>query len=608
MRRALVLLLAFFAFTAPLCAGASGEKSTYALSLLGKPSLPALFPYFPYVNPKAPKGGEIRLGAIGSFDSFNPYIIRGDPADGLERVWDTLLLPSANEVSTAYGLIAERIEILAGRSSVTFILRPQARFSDGTPITATDVAWTFDVLRRDGKPFYRVYYAGVKAVRVAGVRRVTFLFYRGINRELPLIIGEMPVLPEHFFKGRDFSAPLAVPPVGSGPYRIAQFAFGRSITYERVKNYWAKDLPVRIGTDNFALITYEYFRDESVMMEAFKAGAIDLREENIAKNWFTAYNFPAVKKGWVIRVRLRHHLPTGMQGFVMNTRRPEFADPRVREALSWAFDFEWMNRTLFFSAYQRTKSYFANSDLASSGLPEGGDLVLLDPYRKELPPALFTQPLRLPVTDGSGDNRPELLKALKLLEEAGWHVKDDQLVDAAGQSFRFTILLDEAAFERVALPYVQDLKRLGITVNVRLVDPATYQRLLNDFDFDMTVIVIPESESPGNEQADYWSCAASRTPGSDNLAGVCSKVVDALIRKIIAAPDRAALGTAVHALDRVLLWGWYVVPQWHYDYFNLAYWNKFSRPSVLIRNGFVLDTWWYDQAKAAALAKARGGD
>ncbi len=605
---ALVSLLALCAMLAGAPARAGGTAiSTYALSLLGKPALPPDFPYFPYVNPNAPKGGTITLDAIGSFDSFNPYILRGTPASGLSRVWDTLLLPSADEASTAYGLIARRILVLPHGAGVTFLLRHRARFQDGTPITAADVAWTFDTLRTKGKPFYRLYYRGVAKVVVAAPDRVSFLFRKGVNRELPLILGEMPVLPEHWFRGHDFTAPLSVPPVGSGPYRVGRFALGRSVTYTRWKHYWAADLPVRRGTDNFDRIRYEYFRDGTVALEAFKAGLIDFRNENVAKNWATAYDFPAVRKGLVVRKRFRFRLPTGMQGFAMNTRRAVFANRLVRHAMAEAFDFQWTNRTLFYGAYARTLSYFSNSDLASKGLPSPAQRALLEPFAKDIPASVFIRPFRLPITNGTGNNRPQLLKAFRLLRRAGYHITGGKLVDAAGKPFRFTILLDQAAFERVALPYVQDLKQLGVSANVRLVDPATYQRLLNDFDYDMTVAVFPESESPGNEQRDYWSCASARTPGSDNLMGVCNPAIDALISRIVTAPDRATLVTAVHALDRVLLHEWYMVPQWHTKYFRLAFWNKFGYPHFALRQGFLLDDWWVDPKLAAALAAARKG-
>lgn len=578
---------------------------TDAVSVLGPPSLPAGFTAFPYVNPDAPKGGAVTLFALGGFDSFNPYIIRGTPADGLARIWDTLLTSNADEAGAAYAHLAESVEVSADRATITFTLNPAARFHDGSAVTAADVVFTFHALVTNGQPFYRLYYGAVAEVRPLSQRTVSFHLRSTESRELPLILGELPVLPAAFFADRDFSRPLRTPPIGSGPYRIASFAFDRSITYQRNPDYWAANLPSARGLFNFDTIQTEYFRDDTVAFEAFKAGHIDFRNENISKNWATAYNFPAVKRGLVERRRVRYRLPTGMQGFAMNTRRPIFADRRVRQAMAWAFDFEWENKNLFYGLYARTLSYFSNSDLASSGLPQGAELALLAPWRKELPPEVFTEPFTLPVTDGSGDNHKALLAAFHMLEGAGWHVKGGKLTNSSGQAFTFEILLPDPTFERVSLPYTAWLKRLGVTATVRVVDPAQYQQRMNDFDFDMTMTVFPQSDIPGNEQRNFWTCAAAHAPGSQNLMGVCSPAVDALVEKLIAAPDRPALLAAAHALDRVLLWGWYMVPQWHSDYFNLAFWNRFGFPTQPVRTGFVFDAWWIDAKLAAATDAAR---
>lgn len=395
------------------------------------------------------------------------------------------------------------------------------------------------------------------------------------------------------------------PPLGSGPYRVGTFAFARSIAYQRNRDYWAANLPTARGLYNFDVIQTEYFDDDTVAFQAFKAGSIDFRNENVSKNWATGYDFPAVRRGLVKLRRVRYHLPTGMQGFAMNTRRAVFADRRVRQALAWAFDFEWENKNLFYGLYTRTLSYFSNSDLACSGLPQGAELALLEPYRKELPPELFTRPFTLPVTDGSGNNRKELLAAYRMLIGAGWRVAGGKLVNRKGQPLTFEILLPDPTFERVSLPYASWLKHLGITATVRVIDPAQYQERMNNFDFDMTMTVIPESDIPGNEQRNDWTCAAAHTPGSQNLMGVCSPAVDALVETLIDAPDRATLLAAAHALDRVLLWGWYIVPQWHSDYFNLAYWNRFGLPTQPVRSGYVFDAWWIDETLAKATDAAR---
>ena len=499
------------------------------------------------------------------------------------------------------------IELPADRKWVAFELRPEARFHDGTPVTAEDVAWTFNTLREKGRPFYRQYYADVADVAVEGPLRVVFHFKTDRNRELPLILGEMAVLPRHWWASRDFAKPLTEPPLGSGPYRLGKFDFGRSVAYERVPDWWARDRPTGKGLSNFDSMRTEYFRDATVALEAFKAGQIDFRQENIAKQWATAYDFPAVQKGLVKQDEIRHHLPTGMQGFAFNIRRPVFKDIRVRQALAWVYDFEWANKNLFYGAYTRTKSYYSNSDLASSGLPEGAELALLESFRDKLPPAVFTEPFKLPVTDGSGNNREELRLALGLLKEAGYEVKDRKMIGPDGKQLSFELLLNQPAFERVALPYAETLKKLGIETRVRTVDGAQYQRLTDSFDFDMSVTVFGQSTNPGNEQLGYWGCASGRQEGGDNIIGICDSVVDALVAKLIAVDSQEAQLAAAHALDRVLLHGWYMVPHWHTQTARLVFWDRFARPQVEVRTGFVLDDWWVDKARSAVVEAARRG-
>ena len=617
-----VLFLLLFALTLPARADDGPVTRSNAIAILGKPALPPDFPYFPYVNPDAPKGGEVTLASVGTFDGFNPFILRGT-ADGhsvtpwvalpggagsgssVGHVWESLLTPSADEVATGYGHLAQTIEVPADKLWIAFEIRPEARFSDGTPVTAEDVAWTYQTLLKQGRPSFRITFGDVKDVVVEGPRRVVFHFKTAENRDLPVIVGGLPVLPKHFFEGRDFAKPLADPPIGSGPYRIASFELGRSITFARNPDWWAANLPTGRGTNNFDRVKIEYFRDSTVAMEAFKAGEVYLRSENVYKNWATAYDFPAVTNGQVLKENFPHHLPTGIQGYAMNTRRPMFKDPRVRQAIAWAFDFEWTNKNLFYGAYARTTSYFENSDLASKGVPQGDELKLLEPYRASLPPALFTQPFTLPVTDGSGNNREELKFALDLLRQAGWQVKERKLVGPDGQPMSFSILLEDPSLERIALPYVQNLQKLGMDVKVRTVDPAQFQHLTDDFDFDMIMMIYPASDLPGNELRDYWSCAAAKTQGSMNTPGICDPAVDALIEKIITAQDRVTLTTAARALDRVMLWGWYLVPNWDQPTFHIALWDRFGRPDKPLREGFNFDTWWVDAAKSAALDTAR---
>lgn len=577
----------------------------HAVSIYGTPALPPDFAHFPYANPDAPKGGDVALAAVGSFDSFNPFIVRGTAAAGVSVLWDTLLRANADEANAAYGHIARTVEIAPDRMWVAFELRPEARFHDGAPITAEDAVWTFDALRAQGRPFYRAYYADVTEAVAEGPRRVVFRFRSNANRELPLILGQMPVLPKHWWQGRDFSRPLTDPPLGSGPYRVGRFEFGRTVAYERVPEYWAANLPTGRGLANFGTLRHEYFRDATVAQEAFKAGQIDFRQENIAKEWATGYDFAAVKRGLVKREEIQHRLPTGLQGFFMNTRRDVFKDRRVREAMVQVFDFEWLNRNIFYGAYTRTSSYFSNSELASSGLPQGAELALLEPHRAALPPELFTQEYKLPVTDGSGNNREGLRRALALLKEAGWEVKERKLVNREGRQMSFELLLDSPTLERLALPYVQWVQRLGIDARVRTVDPAQYQRLTDAFDFDMTTNVVGQSEHPGNEQTEYWTCASARQEGSQNIAGVCDPAVDALVERVVNAGDYDALLAATRALDRVLLWGTYAVPHYHSRSFRLAYWDRFARVNRPVRAGFVFDAWWIDPAHADATDAAR---
>jgi microcin C transport system substrate-binding protein len=601
---------------------ASAVKRSHGFTVLGEPALPPDFPSFPYVNPNAPKGGEVNLASIGTFDSFNPFILRGTAeahgagawlvlpggsgsGSSVGHLWESLLTSSGDEIATGYGHLAESIEVPADKTWVAFNLRPEAKFSDGVPVMAVDVAWTFHTLMEQGRPSIRVQFADVKDVVVEGPRRVRFNFDTTQNRELPLVVGGLPVLPKHYFEGRDFTKPLTDAPIGSGPYRVTDFELGRSVTYTRDPHWWAKDMPTGRGTNNFDQVRYEYFRDSTVAMEAFKAGKVDIRSENVAKNWATAYDFPAIRNGSVIKREYIHQLPTGIQGYAMNTRRPVFADHRVRQAVTWAFDFEWTNKNLFYSAYKRTLSYFSNTDNAASGLPSADELQLLQPFHDKLPADLFSSPFTLPVTDGSGNNREQLVTALKLLRDAGWQVKDRKLVDANGKPAGFTILLDDPSLERVALPYVQNLRKLGFDVNVRTVDPAQYQHLTDEFDFDMIMMIYPGNDIPGSELRDFWSCAGANSKGGFNVAGICDPAIDAMIDKVIAAQDRGTLRTAARALDRLLLWNWYMVPNWYSQDFHIAYWDRFGDPGIPVREGFNFDSWWIDQEKAVHNDEAR---
>jgi microcin C transport system substrate-binding protein len=576
------------------------------MALLGEPALPADFTHWPWVNPNAPKGGEITLTAIGSFDSFNPFILRGTPAVGSNLIYDTLLARNLDEPLSQYAHLARIIELPADRKGVTFELREGARWHDGRPITAEDVVFSFTILRANGRPFFRSYWADVTEVVAEDARRVTYRFRTDENRELPLILGEMSILPRHFWEGRDFTRPSLDLPLGSGAYRIDRFEPNRSVVLRRVPDYWGRDLPTTRGISNFDAIRYEYFRDTTVAFEAFKAGQIDFRTENVARDWATGYDFPAARRGLATKQEIRHEIPTGMQAFAVNLRRPLFQDARVRRALIEVFDYEWMNTNLFYGAYTRTESYFSNSDFASRGLPEGRELEILNQYRGRVPATVFTEEYRLPRTDGSGNNREGLRRGLALLREAGWTVRDRRLVNAEGRRFEFEILLQGATFERVALPYVQWLERLGISARVRTVDPAQYQVRVDAFDYDMTIDSIGQGFHPGNEQRDYWTCAKARENGSQNVAGICDPVIDELVEMVIAAPNHAELIARTRALDRVLLHHNFMVPHWHSRSFRIAFWERFGRPEKTPRFGLGFPTaWWIDPARDAALAEAR---
>ena len=587
-------------------AGAQEVTPRHAIAMHGEPKYGPDFKYFDYVNPNAPKGGEVKLAAIGTFDNLNPYILKGVAAAGLGGLFETLLTNAEDEAFTEYGQLAESIEMPEDRSWVAFTLRKEARWHDGKPVTPEDVIFSLEILKTKGQPFFRFYFADVKKAEKTGPRTVKFTFSGGENRELPLIVGQLPVLPRHFWEGRQFEKTILEPPLGSGPYRIKAFEPGRSITYERVKDYWGAQLPVNKGRYNFDIIRYDYYRDTTVALEAFKGGEYHFRQENVSKDWATAYNSPAVREKLIKKEEIRHQRPTGMQGFVFNIRMPLFRDPRVRRALAYAFDFEWTNKNLFFGQYTRTKSYFSNSELASTGLPGPDELEFLEPLRGQIPDEVFTKAYEPPAADGSGNIRGNLRKALRLLKEAGWVIKEGKLVDAGtGAPFAFEILLNQPTWERIALPFRRNLKRLGIDARVRTVDTAQYQRRTEDFDFDMIVDVFGQSLSPGNEQRDLWGSEAADRPGSRNTIGIRSDAIDTPIDLVIAAPDRESLTARTRALDRVLLWGHYVIPHWHIQSFRVAYWDKFGRPAVTPKYGLGFDTWWIDSGKTVALVERR---
>jgi microcin C transport system substrate-binding protein len=577
------------------------------MSLFGDLKYKPGFTHFDYVNPDAPKGGTIRFSAIGTFDTLNPFVINGVPAEGIDLVFDTLAAASEDEPASEYGLVAKSIDLAPDKLSVLYTLRKDARFHDGSPITPEDVIWTFETLQKKGLPAYREYYGDVAKVVQEGDHGVRFYFKSAKNRELPQILGEMPVLSKKYWSGRDFEKTTLDPPLGSGPYTIAAVDPGHSITYRRVKDYWGADLPVNKGRYNFDTIRYDYYRDGTIALEAFKAGQYDARVENSAKDWATGYDCPALRAGLIKKEQIPNQLPSGMQGLGYNLRRPIFQDWRVRKALAYAFDFEWSNKNLFYGAYARTRSYFDNSELAATGVPKGEELQILDKFRGKIPDAVFTTEYDPPKYDGSGNIRAGLEKALKLLMAAGWTFKGEQLVNAkTGQPFTFEILLNDPIYERIVLPFVQNLKRMGITAQVRTVDTAQYERRMETFDYDMTVVLFPESLSPGNEQREYWGSAAADQQGSQNVLGINSPVVDALIEELIHAPDRASLVAHTRALDRVLQYGYYVIPQFHLAAFRVAYWDKFRRPAIAPKYALGFNDWWVDSGAAKAVEAKKG--
>jgi len=586
------LFLAAAVLAAASAAAAQGTVS-HAIAMHGAPKYGPGFRHFDYVNPDAPKGGELRLAVEGTFDSFHAFIPRGTAAAGSDAAVESLMVGSADEPFTEYGLLAESIEVPPDRSWAVFTLRREARWHDGRPVTPEDVIFSLDILKKQGNPFFRFYYQAIVRAEKVGERKVRFTFKGNDNRELPLIAGQLPVLPRHYWESRDFSRTTLEPPLGSGPYRVAGFEAGRYVVVERVREYWGRELPVRRGMHNFDRIRYDYFRDATVIREALKAGSIDLRVENQAKAWALDYDTPAVREGRLRKEEFDHDRPSGMQGFAMNTRRPLFRDARVRQALAFAFDFEWSNRNLFFGQYARTESYFDNSELAADGLPSGEEMKLLAPWRGRIPEEVFTREYHPPSTDGSGWPRGNLRRAFALLAEAGWEVRELRLANRkTGEPFSFEILLVGSGFERIVLPYVRNLRRLGIDARVRVVDSSQYINRLRSFDFDMIVSVWPQSTSPGNEQRDFWGSAAAKAPGSRNYTGVASPAVDALIDAVIAAPDRESLVARTRALDRVLLWSHLVVPNWHSPVDRIVFWDKFGFPAPPPLQGTSTDWWW----------------
>ncbi|NQZ50434.1 MAG: ABC transporter substrate-binding protein [Moritella sp.] len=592
--RTALLSLSSLLFTLPVLATSNAsEPLRHAIAMHGEPAYGNRFTHFDYVNLNAPRTGSLRRSAMGSFDNFNAYIVKGVTADGTGYLFDTLMQQSGDEAFTLYSLVAEFIEVPDDRSWVRFHLNPNARFSDGSELTASDVEFTFNVLIEKGVPQLRAQYKEVTRVEVESKSVIKFSFKDNKNKELALILAQLPVFSEKDWQGKDFAKANLNIPLGSGPYTIKSFDAGRSIDYQRNDDYWAKDLPVNRGRYNFKHIIFDYYKDGSIAFEAFKAGDVDFRAENISKQWATGYQGKQFTSGKIIKEEIQHQNPQGMQAFWFNLRRDKFKDPNVRKALGLMFDFEWTNKTLFYGAYKRSDSFFSNSELAATGIPQGDELALLAPFQAQLPPELFTQVYTLDKTKGDGRVRKQQRQAIKLFKQAGWTLKSGKMLDANGKQFSVEFLVYSPSFERVIQPFRKNLQRIGVASEIRIVDVSQYVNRLNNFDFDIYSLIQAQSLSPGNEQLSMWGSEFANMPGTRNRIGLQDPVVDALVAKVINATDRDSLITATKALDRVLLWKNLVIPQWHISSYRVAYWQQIHRPEKLPKYGLAIDSWWH---------------
>lgn len=602
-----LLLAVLLLTTVPATGQAQDMVWRHATSLIGEPKYPADFPHFDYVNPDAPKGGVVRLSDTGGFDTLNPILPKGNPAPGLGLVYETLMTPSLDEPSTMYGLIAEALSWPDDYSSVTFRLRPEAKWQDGQPITAEDVVWSFEKAI-ELSPSQKFYYQHVTKAEVTGEREITFSFDQTGNRELPNIVGQLLVLPKHWWGGTDASGKqrniggaTQEPPLGSGPYSVERIVAGKTMVYKRNEDYWAANLPIGIGQDNFDEVRYEVFLDETVEFEGFKADIYDFRSENSAKRWATQYDFPAVTKGFVVKEEFENDYRDNgvMVGFVPNLRRETFKDYRVRRALNFAFDFETLKRTLFYNQYERINSFFYGTDLAASGLPQGAELEILQSVKDKVPPEVLTTPYVNPVGGDPQKARENLRQALTLLQEAGYHLEGQKLVDANGKQLSFELILNGPTIEPVALAYQGELRKIGIDMRVRSIDTPQYINRVRSHDFDMIYAGWPETLSPGNEQRDFWGSEAADSESSRNYAGINDPAIDALIERVVITKDRADLEAATRALDRVLLANQYIIPSYALRHSRIARWDRFDRPDPLPEFSVGFPTiWWWDEARA----------
>lgn len=580
----------------------AADEFRHGLSVFGDLKYPADFKHFDYVNPDAPKGGRFSTygGPLNSFDSFNPFILKGDAASGLSMLFDSLMERSGDEPDAMYGVVAKDVSVASDGKSVTFRLRPEAKFSDGSAITAEDVVFSFDILKSKGHPSYRIMMRDVTNAEALDKHTVRFNFKGELTRDLPATVAGLSVLSKAYYSKHEFDQTTLDPPLGSGPYLISDFRPGAQITYKRRDDYWAKDLPINRGVNNFDEIRFEYYRDRTAALEGFKSGTYDFREEFTARDWATGYEVPAMRDGRIKRITLPDANPSGAQGFFFNTRRAKFSDARVRKALDYAFDFEFTNKNLFYGLYKRTNSYFENSDMKAEGKPTPEELALLEPFKDKLPKAVFEEPYTSPVSDGSGTDRKLLREAARLLDEAGCKLKDRQRVCPSGDVLDIEFLIFEGTFERVIAPYIKNLQAIGVGATIRRVDSAQYQRRVKSFDFDVVTSRFVMRLTPGNEMRNYWASETADVEGSVNLAGIKDPVIDSLLDKVVEAKSRAELVAATRAIDRVLRAGHYWVPQWYKASHHIAYWDKFSFPETKPKySRGAPETWWYDAAKAA---------
>ena len=577
-------------------------RAAHGIALFGELKYKPGFTQFEYVNPKAPKGGEIKLSFTGGFDSLNPFILKGVAAPGVSGyVFQSLMTPSYDEPQSYYGLIASDVVVAADRSYAEFTLNPKAHWHDGTAITAADVVFSFDTLKSKGHPAYRLLYKPIAKAEAISERKVRFYFDDKTHRELPLIAAGMPVLPKQYYTTVDFEKTTLEPPLGSGPYRVTKVDAGRSITFSRVKDYWGKDLPSQKGLYNFDTIRVDVYRDDVVALEGIKSGQFDFYEEYIARNWATAYDIPAVRDGRLVKTKVPHKIPRGMQAFLFNQRESKFQDRRVREAIGLTLDFEWMNQTLFYDAYERSTSFFQNTEFEATGLPSPEEGALLRPYQSSLPPGIFNNPIRVPKTDGSGFARANLIRAQELLNDAGWVMRDGKRVNAqTGEPLTVEFLMMQRTFERVIGAMRQNLRKLGIDSSFRYVDASQYQKRLENRDFDVVSIWWNQGVFfPSTEQYSFWHSSQADVKASQNLSGLKNPLVDRLVERIIRANSIAQLRPAARALDRVLMAEHVVIPHWFLPAWRLAYWDKFGKPVVTPPYNIGLDSWWAKPASEA---------